>query len=234
MLACVSLENCLAQEEDKIYLNDVFVTTEYNVPMFDNVGTNAVFGLHYGHSYYNGLGFRAGVQYSPSVAHIKNVIGTPLAFTYRTHSRNRAARIYNGVNSAVESMSRNWYYDNSHLGDGLLGFLAGLYDRVEFYAGVTPGYIFGENSLPSENRASGTTRWVEKEGAFSLTLDAGMNLNFQIWCFDLKLMPAFHYNVLGNYVLHSNTEDLLNGQTTKQTNVLRWFFTIGGGLAFHF
>ena len=76
--------------------------------------------------------------------------------------------------------------------------------------------------------------WVEKKNAFSLTLDAGITLNYSIWRFDLKLTPAFHYNLTNNYLYHvdsgENGPEVLKSTTTP----LRWFFTLNGGLSFRF
>lgn len=223
-------------ESNPNYSDEVFVSFGMNVPMNDKVGTDFILGIQYGHSFYNGLGFQAGIQYSPSIAKIDNVFGIPLAFTYKTRSRSSAERFLSGVNNAVESVTQNWYRDDNHLGDGIFGFLAGLYDRVEFYAGITPGYLSGDNSKlsVSSDRVNETRRWAEKAIAFSLSLDAGINLNFKIWRFDLKLMPSFHYNILNNYILHTETKNILTGHSINQSETLRWFFTINGGLGFHF
>ena len=35
--------------------------------------------------------------------------------------------------------------------------------------------------------------WTQKRRPMSLTLDAGMCLNYGIWRFDLKLKPAIHF-----------------------------------------
>ena len=233
-VAALGLLQSVHAQEGRVFQNEIFVSAGVNVPLYDNVGTDAIFGIHYGHSYYNGMGFRAGVQYSPSVAGIRQVYGVPVAFTYRTRSRSMEERLFTGIDSAAESVASGWYHDDNHFGDGIFGFLAGLFDRVEFYAGITPGYIAGGNSAPTENRATWTTRWTEKPTSLSLSLDAGANLNFKIWRFDLKLMPAIHYNVLDNYRLHTVTTDPQNGQKITQDNALRWFFTLSGGLAFHF
>lgn len=224
---------------EKHYSDEIFITAGLNAPMHKYFVSGPVYGIHYGHSYLSGIGFRAGVQYSPDVAQIDDVLGFPVAFTYRTRSLSWEERFINGINgidNAVESVSTSRYIDYNRFGDGILGFLSGLFDRVEFFAGVTPGYNFaGSSSLGIEyTSVTQTTRWVEKPTSLYLLLDAGFNLNFKIWRFDLKLMPAFHFNVLNSYVYHSETKDLLNGSTMRQTGTLRWFFTLSGGIGLHF
>ena len=224
---------------EKHYSDEIFITAGLNAPMHKYFVSGPVYGIHYGHSYLSGIGFRAGVQYSPDVAQIDDVLGFPVAFTYRTRSLSWEERFINGINgidNAVKSVSTSRYIEYNRFGDVILGFLSGLFDRVEFFAGVTPGYNFaGSSSLGIEyTSVTETTRWVEKPTSLYLLLDAGFNLNFKIWRFDLKLMPAFHFNVLNSYVYHSETKDLLNGSTMRQTGTLRWFFTLSGGIGLHF
>ena len=119
------------------------------------------------------------------------------------------------------------------------GFLLNLFSDMEFFAGLTPGYIAGASEKPgrtfwSVSRPYWEDSWAEKRHAFSLTLDAGMTLNYSLWRFDLKLTPAFHYNLMNNYLYHidsgENGPDVLKSTTTP----IRWFFTLCGGLAFRF
>jgi ABC-type uncharacterized transport system permease subunit len=49
-------------------------------------------------------------------------------------------------------------------------------------------------------------------------------MNFSIWRFELKLMPAVHYSVLDLYKYPRSTFD----------QSLSWFFSFGAGLSFHF
>ena len=97
---------------------------------------------------------------------------------------------------------------------------------------MTPGFIAGSSETPSKSSWRDSQHWedtwVEKKHAFSLTLDAGMALNYSIWRFDLKLTPAFHYNLTNNYVHHVSTGE------SDQTMPIRWFFSLNGGLAFRF
>ena len=130
-------------------------------------------------------------------------------------------------------------YGSGNAGGIIGAFLVNLFSDVEFFAGVTPGYIAGASERPKRT-SWGTSMpywedtWVEKKNAFSLDLDAGVTLNYSIWRFDLKLTPAFHYNLTGNYLQHvdsgENGPEVLKSTTTP----LRWFFTLNGGLSFRF
>ncbi len=207
------------------------------------VGGDITFGVGYGQFFRSGLGFRTGLQYSASVADINDAFGVPVAFAYRTRSRSAGERLQAGAAGAGSSLSDGGPYRRS--GDvargAVGGFLLSLFSDVEFFAGVTPGYVAGASGSPYRVSRGGTGYswddfWVEKKRAFSLTLDAGACLNYSIWRFDLKLTPAFHFCPTGNYVYHADRL-AADGDTIKvqgTTTPLRWFFTFTAGLAYRF
>lgn len=80
-------------------------------PMYKGVEADATVGFTYGQFYYNGLGFRAGFQYTPSVAEVDNAFGVPVAFAYRTGTRSRRARLESGLSSAANSVFWDLYND---------------------------------------------------------------------------------------------------------------------------
>ena len=220
-------------------MRDVGVQVGVNVPMTRKfgVGSDITFGVGYGQFFHNGLGFRTGIQYSASVAGIDDAFGIPLAFAYRTHSRSAGERLRAGAAGAGDVLSNGTYSGGSGTARGFLGgFLLNLFSDMEFFAGVTPGYVAGASGSPK--KLSWDSRYqedirVDKDSSFSLTLDAGMSLNYSIWRFDLKLIPAIHFNPTDNYIYHVTASD--NGVKTKEsTSPLRWFFTLNGGLAFRF
>ena len=65
---------------------DISFTAGVNVPMYKGIGSDATFSINYGYFERNGLGFRAGVQWTPSIANVDNSFGLPLAFVWRTAS----------------------------------------------------------------------------------------------------------------------------------------------------
>ena len=220
---------------------DIGLQVGLNLPMSDKsmVGSDLMMGVSYGQFHYNGLGFRTGFQYAASTANINDVFGVPVAFAYRTRSKSAQERFETGASGARDAVLYRHPYGSGNAAGFLGAFLVNLFSDVEFFAGVTPGYIAGASERPK--RTSGGTSmpywediWVEKKNAFSLDLDAGVTLNYSIWRFDLKLTPAFHYNLTGNYLQHvdsgENGPEVLKSTTTP----LRWFFTLGGGLAFRF
>ena len=220
---------------------DIGLQVGINVPMSDKsmIGSDLMLGVSYGQFHYNGLGFRAGFQYAASTANINDVFGVPVAFAYRTRSKSAQERFETGASGVRDAVLYRYPYGSGNTGGIIGAFLVNLFSDMEFFAGVTPGYIAGASERPKRT-SWGTSMpywedtWVEKKNAFSLDLDAGVTLNYSIWRFDLKLTPAFHYNLTGNYLQHvdsgENGPEVLKSTTTP----LRWFFTLNGGLSFRF
>lgn len=232
-LAGLLAVNALAQTRDISLLVGV------NVPMYKGIESDAVVGMNYGQYHYNGLGFRTGIQWSPSVADVDSAFGIPVAFAYRTPSRSKEERFLSGAAGARDSMlSGAMNGDNGDITRGLVGgFLMNLFSDMEFFAGMTPGYITGHSSTPSKASYANSLSeesWTEKKNALSLSLDAGMCINYSIWRFDLKVIPVFHYNLTGNYIYHDTLTETGVGVRKTDTTPLRWFFTLSGGLSFRF
>lgn len=221
-------------------VRDITFTAGVNVPMYKGIESDATFGVNYGYFDKNGLGFRAGVQWTPSVANIDNSFGLPLAFVWRTASRNTKERLYSGAAGAADVLKTGRGQDDYSTTKGVTGgFLMNLFSDMEFFAGVTPGYIAGTSSTVSKASWGDSWQyweetWTEKKKDFTCSLDAGMCLNYSIWRFDIKLMPAFHYNVTGNYIYHSTTGKTDAPVTSAHTTPLQWFFSLSGGIAFRF
>ena len=216
--------------------DEIIATVGVNVPMYKNMGGDVVIGLHYGHYYPNGVGFRTGFQYIPTVVDIDNSFSIPLAISYRTGSRSRSQKI----TSAAYGVAQTQIFEGGNgLKYGIATFLMNLFDRLEFHAGLTPGYVAGKSRELYPSGHSGidywNKTWTEKPSSFALSADAGFDVNFRIWRFDLKLMPAFHYNLTNNYRYHIQ-KGVRGSDEVLRTTVrpIKWFFTFTGGLAFRF
>lgn len=232
ILLTVSLSAQKALENDEI-----FATVGVNVPIYDNMESDVVVGLHYGHYYPNGVGFRTGFQYIPSVVDIDNSFSVPMAITYRTGSRTTSDKL----TAAAYGIARIEVYDEDDaLKDGIVTLLMNLFDRVEFHAGLTPGYVAGKSRdmYPSYHYSGmgyWEKTWTEKPSSFSLSADAGLDVCFRIWRFDLKLMPTFHYNITNNYRYHIQEGVRGSDEVLRHTvEPIKWFFTFSGGLSFRF
>ena len=217
--------------------DEIFATVGVNVPIYDNMESDVVVGLHYGHYYPNGVGFRAGFQYIPTVVDIDNSFSVPMAITYRTGSRTTSDKL----TAAAYGIARIEVYDEDDaLKDGIVTLLMNLFDRVEFHAGLTPGYVAGKSRdmYPSYHYSGmgyWEKTWTEKPSSFSLSADAGLDVCFRIWRFDLKLMPTFHYNITNNYRYHIQERVRGSDEVIRYTvEPIKWFFTFSGGLSFRF
>lgn len=207
-----------------------------NVPMYKNVESDLLASVCYGYYYPSGVGFSMGVQYSPSVSDVNDYFGIPLAFTFRTRSRNTDQRVESAVGEAFESAA---YGTDDYMKYGIASFLMNMFDKIEIFAGLTPGYIAGGSSEPSESIwGEGydywKKTWTERRHKVALSVDVGININYNIWRFDLKLMPSFHYNLTNNYIFYKEFTNKSTGEVVTSIKPLRFFFTFGGGVAFRF
>ena len=175
-------------------------------------------------------------KYIPSVVDIDNSFSVPMAITYRTGSRTTSDKL----TAAAYGIARIEVYDEDDaLKDGIVTLLMNLFDRVEFHAGLTPGYVAGKSRdlYPSYHLGMGywEKTWTEKPSSFSLSADAGLDVCFRIWRFDLKLMPTFHYNITNNYRYHIQEGVRGSDEVLRHTvEPIKWFFTFSGGLSFRF
>jgi len=221
--------NALAQTRD------IALTAGVYKPLYQNIGGDLALTASYAQFSSTGLGFRTGVQYVTSVANVDNVLGLPVAVAWRSASRTASERLNSGA-AGVSGTMRGYGYSSLEGAAGSLfaSFLMGLFSDVEFYAGVTPAWTGGSSSSVSTASwgSGGDRRWTEKRSPLSLTLDAGMCINYRIWRFDLKLMPAFHFDPFGALSRHSETYHTSSVTTVDMP--LHWFFSFSGGLAFRF
>lgn len=220
---------------------DIGVNVGVNVPLYKGVENDIIIGVNYGQFRQNGLGFRAGLQYGPSLADINDYFGLPVAFAWRTQAKTASERLHSGTAGAMESAGNlvygRTYYDSSDIARGLIGgFLMNLFSDLEFFAGVTPGFYAGKSNNPEKAHWGNWTEtsWTERKNAFSFTLDAGMCLNYSIWRFDIKLIPVFHYNLMNSLIHHVDRSGADGAMKSGEVTPLHWTFTMSGGLAYRF
>jgi len=253
---CLSLLSPCAQareesgdkEDREFRKSDIGFYIESYIPMSGNLGSNPAFGLTYSNCSHRGLGFRTGFQYTTSIGSIDNIFSIPIAVFFRTSEITMEKSIRNSAEAAAGSLAkkkRDYNADisgNDVASTAIFFFLLSLFRNAEFYAGFSPGYIAGNSSDNVGYSVSGThdgqkyywsTNCLELKNRFTLPLDLGMNLNCRIWRFELKVMPAFHFNVTNNFVNHTTQGDSA-GETYRSTQQIRWFFSIAGGLTFRF
>lgn len=196
-------------------MRDTYVGVGFYKPLYNGTQGDFVTTVGYGQFNSSGLGFRAGLQWTSSIANVDHAFGLPLAVAWRSPSRTPSERVYSG---AAGSMRGYGYSSLDGAVSSLLaGFLMNLFSDVEFYGGVTPGWIAGTPAPGSKTNL---------RSPFSLTLDAGMCINYSIWRFDIKLMPAIHFDPFASLSRTAGT----GGVETP----MHWFFSFAGGLAFRF
>lgn len=224
----------LASINMKAQHRDISFTVGTYMPMYKGIENDVIIGVNYGVFQNSGLGFRAGLQWAPSVANVDNAFGIPLAIAWRTSSRSSTERLRRGMGGAAGTILYNQGQRQLSAGNILSSFLMNLFSDFEFFAGITPGYIAGTSSRVHESAGGNNWQyreehWTEKAQTFSFTLDAGFSINYSIWRIDLKLIPIFHYSLSRNYRYYQS-----DGQNGINATPLCWFFSMNGGLTFHF
>ena len=234
ILVLIAVLNCKAQ------IQEISFTAGVNVPMYKDIENDVTFSLNYSHFWHNGLGFRSGIQLTPSVSDVDDIFGVPIAFVWHSHSRSFHDASHSAILGAADALRYGWSNDDGDVARNIAGgFLMNLFNSMEFFAGVTPGYIAGSSSSVSKASWGNSWQyweetWTEKKHDLFLTLDAGFSLNYSLGRFELKLVPAFHYNVMDSLVYHSISGQTGNDLTETAETPLKWFFTLSGGISFRF
>ena len=211
----------LVQTKQKVNIARLYEDMEFSagvmIPVKGNQGDFAMYQLTYGHYYYSGLGFRIGAQYIPELCGSECIMGVPIAFAYRTSLSGYKDALLDGMENMVGTAV---FHPRDITDDprGLLtSFLAGLVNRWEFYAGLTPDYIFGEKDWPEARR-------------FGLTADFGIRMSWRIWRFCLNFTPAFHYRVTNNHGIYTSS----GYGSSSVFEPSRGFVSFRGGLSYMF
>lgn len=209
----------ITQTKQKVDISRLYDDMEFSsgvmIPVKGKQGDFAMFQLTYGHYYYSGLGFKVGAQYVPELCGSKAIMGVPIAFAYRTQLSGYKDALLDGMENMVGTAV---FHPQDVTDDprGLLtSFLSGLVSRWEFYAGVTPDFIFGEKEWSDAHR-------------FGLTADLGMRMSWRIWRFCINFTPAFHYRVTNNHGIYTSS----GYGSSSVFEPARGFFSFTGGLSF--
>ena len=203
-------------------------------------GSPEIVTLSYARYNQKGLGFRAGLEYMPMNMRIDSYFGVPVAFSARTRARSFGQSVRSGLESAAVGAVRDAVYGYEPNARSILGdFIIGLFNRAEFFAGLTPGYIFGSN-VPrglSYGETTITEQTVDLIHRFSFTADVGFSMSFRIWNFNLGFAPAVHYYLTRNYVYVSETSPIsgeLGGAPIIKETPVRFQYSVLGYLSYSF
>ena len=222
---------------------------EYGVriPMGSDLAPDGqALSLSYMHRFANHWAWRTGFEFLPENTSVTDCVGLPVSIVYRTHTYGFETGVRQAMfNSAADVV---WdgvmgYGPEQMQRDVVANFLFILFRRAEFFAGLTPGYIFGEGTFPGSvygivdgTRASSYLQTIQLNRRFSLTADAGATLSIPLWRFSLDITPAVHYLVTDNFSEYHQEIDSATGAVIGSPvhKSLRWQFSIGFGLSYLF
>ena len=207
------------------------------------------FSLSYTRRYSGRWGWRVGMQYASLETPVNNCIGLPFAAVYRFRTNSFDGRLQKALDDSVDDLSWNGggdvpEYEKRRMRNAVVDNLLFVFlRRTELFAGITPGYLLGQES--HSTKVYGTTSsagpiWTETgfqlNNRFFLSADAGATLSIPIWRFSLDITTAAHYmftkNVCENRLyIDPKTNTPIGQQTIKP---IHWLFTLSGGLSFLF
>ena len=238
LLAVVTLTGSAAFAQ-KVHSDnqDIRFTAGIRVPIDNsNADDEPVMSLTYGRFFDNGLGFRTGAQWMFRNYEIDQYLGVPLYLAWRSGKRTFKEGVRQGVENIAWGTYHNKYYYGTDPDAGTIfgQFFSGLLNRIEFFGGLTPGYIFGHRE-----QTHGDSREVDYmriNNRFSLTADAGLAVSFRIWRFELSFIPSVHYFITDNYRYVNIRRYTHDGSTDVYTSdkAQSWQFSAQGGLSFTF
>ena len=227
--------------------NTVRAACGVRMPMTsDQAPDGGFFSLGYTRRFANHWGWRTGFEYLPENTSVSDCVGLPVSIVYRTYTVGFKA----GVQSALLNLAADVVWDGvmgygaeEMKRDVVANFLFILFRRAEFFAGLTPGYIFGESSFPGSvhgatdgTQATAYLKTIQLNRRLSLSANAGATFSIPIWRFSLDLTPAFHYLVTNNFSEYKQQIDPADGAPigSPVLKPLRWQFSIGFGLSYLF
>ena len=221
---------------------DIRFTAGVRIPIEKSrANSGEVMSLTYGRSIGKGFMARGGVQWMFENMDINDYLGIPLSVSWSSGRRTFRQTLEDGLESTVRNAYHNKYYYNQNPSvDSVVGgFFTGLFNRIEFFAGLTPGCIFGPNDdSPRHGTYSGVKgeSYMYIKNRFSLTADAGFGLSFHIWRFRLNVIPSAHYFITDNYrEVNNKSYSTSTGTGSDFTDKSRsWQFSIQDGLSFMF
>ena len=208
---------------------EITFSTGYLDPFDKEFSGDITFNILYHKYFFNGLGLRTGLQYTPTIAKLDHTFGVPLAVSYRWN--NKGDLMENGFRSAKTSRETG-----GNIKDGLFNFLLGLNRGTEFHLGLTPGYVAASKSglKAWTDGQIKTEQYTENGSPLFLSLDGGMAFHYHIGRVSLNLNPAIHYVLTDTYKVHTVTTDMLSGQSQANDRYVRWLFSVCGGISFSF
>ena len=233
---CLSVLPLRAQVQAGYDLPENSIRVEYGIltPMGTISNTNYKFTLlSFTHRFSGNRGFRTGVQYGPENTGVRTYVGMPLAFLYRVQTSS-----YEGL--FTDNVRYDEVWDDSKTrqvrANAFSNFLLLIFQRAEAFAGITPGYLFGNATgatavhgmATSDGKSQLVTTSILLNDRFYLSADAGVVFIIPIWRLNIYVTPAFHYLFTNNF------SEYRQAATVTEIKPIRWQASWSGGLSFLF
>lgn len=190
--------------------------------------------------------WRAGVQYQLENTSIQDGLGLPVSAVFRTKTYGFDGSLRSAAENSAAQVAWDGivgYEPDQMARDVLTHFLFILFRRAEAFVGLTPGYVFGKESVSRRSVVSypPATASYRDEGIrinhrFFLTADAGFTLSIPLWRFSLDLTPSVHYLLANSFSEYRQDIDPLTERPvgTPSLKPVRWQFSLSGGLSWLF
>lgn len=217
------------------------------IPMNSDLAPDGkAYSLSYIRRFAKHWGWRTGFEYQTENMGATNGVGLPTALVFRTNTYGFRDGVRNAVvNSAADLAwdSAMGYSADQMRNDVFANILFILFRRAEFFVGVTPGYLLGDeptsDSVYVVSDGARTTPYIqtiELNRRFSLSADAGCTFSIPLWRFSLDITPAFHYLITDNFSeRHQEMDPATNIPVgTPVLKPLRWQFSLDFGLSYLF
>ena len=207
-------------------------------PLNSSRGLDMALWLNYSKFTGNHIGYRVGARYMTENMGVADLVTFPVAFSLRTGMREGNDALAYGAIAALDLFDAFLWDSDNIVVDMMAAFLLAFVNRAEFYIGLTPGYIFGEDALRRTYYTSAGETYVEETvtscpNRFYCAAESGINITWRIWRLTLNLTPYFQWNFMNNYQMSSrNLSDPAAPVTYYKTP--NWYFGMNFSLGFLF
>lgn len=242
LAACILAASTLsAQEKPRFNADQACNTLRAELGILTPDSPDAMFSLSYTRRFSGHWGWRTGFQYASEMASVQDHFGLPVAIVYRSGTYDFDASMQYAARGTASQVIWDGLHGRSAKdisSHALRNFLCFLFRRAEGFAGLTPGYVFGEGTVGRMTTQYGEIReeGIRVDSRFTLSADAGCTLSIPVWRFSLDLTPAVHYLVTNNFCEYHQQIDPEDGSPigSPVLKPLRWQFSIDFGLSFLF
>lgn len=215
------------------------------IPLRSELADNSLqYSLSYTKRIFGHWGWRAGATYAYENNSISDFVGVPLAMVYHGNTVSYGQRMRDAAVTSAHQVA--WdsamdYGSDKMARDVLSNFLFVLFRGFEAFAGVTPGYVFGDGTIDRETYYTGSAPQIYEVGIqlnrrFTLTADAGCSFSIPIRRISLNFTPAFHYLLTNNFSEYRQKVEPLTSSTVSQPTLrpLRWQGSLSAGISYMF